>query len=334
MTTATAVPGQSAASATDWWRNRWLLFGIRRAARLAVSLWVLVTAAFLMIHLVPGDPVRAALGTTASPDMVAARRAELGLDDPLWQQYLHFLGGLFTGDLGSSTISGLPVTQTIGDRLPATLQLAALAFVLAMAIAVPLGTAMAALTRGGRRRGAELAFTSGSVLLAAVPEFLLAVVLAYVFAVRLDWFPVAGRQGPGSYVLPVVALCMGPASVLARICRVEMLSVLGQDFVRTARAKRLPPRSVYLRHALPNALTATLTLGGLLLSALVAGTVLVENVFAWPGLGSTIVQSILQKDYPVVQGVVLVYGAGVLVVNLLVDVGLALLDPRSAIREV
>ncbi|WND39222.1 ABC transporter permease [Streptomyces sp. BB1-1-1] len=333
MTTATAVPRAPAASATDWWRHRWLLFGIRRTARLVVSLWVLVTAAFLMIHLVPGDPVRAALGTTASPDMVAARRAELGLDAPLWQQYPRFLGGLFTGDLGSSTISGLPVTQTIGDRLPATLQLAGLAFVLAMAIAVPVGTAMAALTRGGRRRGAELAFTSGSVLLAAVPEFLLAVVLAYVFAVRLDWFPVAGRQGPGSYVLPVVALAMGPASVLARICRVEMLSVLGRDFVRTARAKRLPPRSVYVRHALPNALTATLTLGGLLLSALVAGTVLVENVFAWPGLGSTIVQSILQKDYPVVQGIVLVYGTGVLVVNLLVDVGLALLDPRSAIGE-
>ncbi|WP_329125008.1 ABC transporter permease [Streptomyces sp. NBC_01465] len=333
MTTATAVATAPATPASTWRANRWLRFGLRRSARLAVSLWVLVTAAFLMIHLVPGDPVRAALGMTASPGMVAARRAELGLDTPLWHQYLHFLGGLFTGELGSSTISGQPVTQTIGDRLPATLQLAGLAFVLALVIAVPLGTAMAALTRGGRRRGAELAFTSGSVLLAAVPEFLLAVVLAYVFAVRLGWFPVAGRQGPGSYVLPVLALAAGPASVLARIGRVEMLSVLSHDYVRTARAKRLPPRRVYVRHALPNALTATLTLGGLLLSALVAGTVLVENVFAWPGLGSTIVQSILQKDYPVVQGIVLVYGTGVLVVNLLVDVALALLDPRSAIRE-
>ncbi|MFF1923901.1 ABC transporter permease [Streptomyces sp. NPDC058221] len=334
MTTARAAASVPATRTADWWTNRWLLFGIRRSARLAVSLWVLVTAAFLMIHLVPGDPVRAALGMTASPGMVAARRVELGLDAPLWQQYLHFLGGLFTGDLSSSTISGQSVTQTIGDRLPATLQLAGLAFVLALAVAVPLGTVMAALTRGGRRRGTELAFTSGSVLLAAVPEFLLAVVLAYVFAVRLGWFPVAGMAGPGSYVLPVVALSIGPASVLARICRVEMLSVLAHDFVRTARAKRLPARSVYVRHALPNALTATLTLGGLLLSAMVAGTVLVENVFAWPGLGSTIVQSILQKDYPVVQGVVLVYGAGVLLVNLLVDVALALLDPRSVIREV
>ncbi|WP_406135733.1 ABC transporter permease [Streptomyces sp. NBC_01089] len=334
MTTATAVETARTAPAADRRGHRWLVFSVRRSVRLAVSLWVLVTAAFLMIHLVPGDPVRAALGMTASPDLVAARRAELGLDLPLWEQYLHFLGGLFTGDLGTSTISGRSVTQTIGARLPATLQLAGLAFVLALAIAVPLGTAMAARTRGGRRRGTELAFTAGSVLLAAVPEFLVAVVLAYVFAVRLRWFPVAGMQGPGSYVLPVVALAIGPASVLARICRVEMLSVLAQDFVRTARAKRLPPHRVHLRHALPNALTATLTLGGLLLSALVAGTVLVENVFAWPGLGSTIVQSILQKDYPVVQGVVLVYGTGVLVVNLLVDVALAVLDPRSAIREV
>ncbi|MEU6761866.1 ABC transporter permease [Streptomyces sp. NPDC046853] len=333
MTTATAVAKTATASAPDRRGNRWLRFGLRRAARLVVSLWVLVTAAFLMIHLIPGDPVRAALGMTASPDMVAARRAELGLDDPLWQQYLHFLGGLLTGDAGSSTITALPVSQTIGDRLPATVQLAGLAFVLALLVAVPLGTAMAALTRGGRRRGTELAFTSVSVFLAAIPEFLLAVVLAYVFAVRLDWFPVAGRQGPSSYVLPVFALSIGPAMVLARIGRVEMLSVLNRDYVRTARAKRLPPRRVYARHALPNALTATLTLGGLLLSALVAGTVLVENVFAWPGLGSTIVQSILQKDYPVVQGVVLVYGAGVLVVNLLVDVVLALLDPRSAIGE-
>ncbi|MFE0103570.1 ABC transporter permease [Streptomyces sp. NPDC059009] len=331
MTTAT-VGGAPPLPA--WRGNRWLLFALRRSARLMVSLWALVTAAFLMIHLIPGDPVRAALGMTASPETVAARRTELGLDDPLWQQYLHFLSGLFSGDLGSSTISGQPVAQTIGERLPATLQLAGLAFLSALAVAVPLGTVMAALTRGGRRRGAELTFTSVSVFLAVVPEFLLAVVLAYVFAVRLGWFPVAGREGPGSYVLPVLALAIGPASVLARIGRVEMLSVLGQDYVRTARAKRLPPRRVYLRHALPGALTATLTLGGLLLSAMVAGTVLVENVFAWPGLGSTIVQSILQKDYPLVQGIVLVYGAGVLAVNLLVDVALAVLDPRSAIREV
>ncbi|MBC9716586.1 ABC transporter permease [Streptomyces sp. TRM66268-LWL] len=329
----TAVLPKRVEAAYRWWDNRWAVFAARRAARLLVSLWVLLSAAFLMIHLIPGDPVRAALGMTASPQLVAARRAELGLDDPLLEQYLRFLGGVFTGDFGSSTVSGLPVAQTIGERLPATLELAGFAFLVAFAVAVPLGTVMAALTRGGRRRGAELAFTSTSVVLAVVPEFLLAVVLAYVFGVRLGWLPVAGRGEPSSYVLPVLALAIGPASVLARIGRVEMLAVLADDHIRTARAKRLRPRLVYLRHALPNALTSTLTLGGLLLSSLVAGTVLVENVFAWPGLGSTVVQSILQKDYPVVQGIVLVYGAGVLLVNLLVDVVLALLDPRSAIRE-
>jgi len=203
----------------------------------------------------------------------------------------------------------------------------------AVVVSVPLGAAMAVLTRGGRRKRGELAFTATSVVLGAIPEFLVAVGLVYVFSVQLGWVPVAGRSGPDSYLLPVVALALGPAAVLARIVRVEMLSVLGSDYIRTARAKRLPPRAIYLHHALPNALTATLTLGGLLLAGLVAGTVLVENVFAWPGLGSTIVQSIIARDYPVVQGIVLVYGVGVLLVNLVVDVALAVLDPRSTIRE-
>ncbi|MET0133295.1 MAG: ABC transporter permease [Kibdelosporangium sp.] len=313
--------------------NTWLRFAARRLGRLLVSVWVLITAAFLMIHLIPGDPVRAALGPTASPELVAARRAALGLNDPLWLQYLHYLRDLFTGELGTSMTSGLPVSQVIGDRLPATVELAVYAFALAMLISVPLGVVMAVLTRGGRRRRTELTFTSTSVVLAAIPEFLLAVGLVYVFSVQLGWAPVAGRSGPASYILPVLALSVGPAAVLARIVRVEMLTVLDADFVRTARAKRLPKRVIYLRHALPNALTATITLGGLLLSSLVAGTVLVENVFAWPGLGSTIVQSILAKDYPTVQGVVLVYGIGVLGVNLLVDIALAVLDPRSTIRE-
>ncbi|GAB3892126.1 ABC transporter permease [Kibdelosporangium lantanae] len=311
----------------------WTGFAVRRTARLVVSVLVLVTAAFLMIHLIPGDPVRAALGPTAPVDLVNARRAALGLDDPLWLQYLHYLRDLVTGDMGTSMVSGIPVAQVIGDRLPATAELAGYAFGLAALVAVPLGVGMAVLTRGGRRRPVELAFTTTSAVLAVIPEFLLAVGLVYVFAVQLGWAPVAGRAGPASYVLPVLALAVGPASVLSRIMRVEMLAVLQADYVRTARAKRLPNRVVYLRHALPNALTATLTVGGLLLSAMVAGTVLVENVFAWPGLGSTIVQSIIAKDYAVVQGIVLVYGLGVLVVNLAVDVLLALLDPRSTIRR-
>jgi peptide/nickel transport system permease protein len=324
-TTTTAIPRVA--------DNAWVRFAVRRLGRLLVSVWVLVTAAFAMIHLIPGDPVRAALGSTAPVELVNARRAALGLDDPLWLQYVRYLGDLFAGKLGTSMTSGLPVSDVIGDRLPATVELAVYAFGLALVVAVPLGVVMAVLTRGGRRRRGEMTFTSTTVVFAAIPEFLLAVGLVYVFAVNLGWAPVAGQAGPESYVLPVLALAVGPAAVLARIVRVEMLAVLQADYIRTARAKRLPDRLIYLRHALPNALTATITVGGLLLSAMVAGTVLVENVFAWPGLGSTIVSSILAKDYAVVQGVVLVYGIGVLLVNLVVDVVLALLDPRSTIRE-
>ncbi|MCL7380526.1 ABC transporter permease [Streptomyces sp. 35G-GA-8] len=328
-TSTTVAPGARAGVRG----SPWLLFARRRLGRFVVSLWVLVTTAFLMIQLVPGDPVRASLGLSAPAELVEARRQALGLDDPVWVQYGHYLGGLFTGDFGMSMGSDLPVSQVIGDRLPATLELAVLAFAVVVVVAIPVGVLSAVLTRGGRRRGGELAFTSVSVLLAAVPEFLVAVGLVALFAVRLGWFPVAGGDGASAYVLPVVAMAVGPAAVLARIVRVEMLSVLGADFIRTARAKRLPARAVYLRHALPNALTAALTLGGLMFTSMVAGTVLVENVFAWPGLGSTIVSSILEKDYPLVRGIVLVYGIAVLLVNLTVDVLLALIDPRSTIRE-
>jgi peptide/nickel transport system permease protein len=329
----TAVTTTKATTSTASSGTSWLPFARRRAVRFATSLWALVTAAFLMIHLIPGDPVREALGLTAQPDVVAARREALGLNDPLLVQYWNYLGDLVRGDFGVSLVSGTPVADLIGDRLPATVQLAVLAFLVVVLVAVPVGVGMAVLTKGGRRRGGELGFTSVSVVVAAIPEFLLAVALVSLFAVTLGWFPVAGNDAAGSWVLPVLALALGPAAVLARMVRVELLSVLGNDFVRTARAKRLPARLVYLRHALPNALTATLTLGAMMLAALVAGTVLVENVFAWPGLGSTIVGSIQQKDYPAVQGIVLVYGTGVLLVNLAVDVVLALLDPRSTIRE-
>ncbi|MFB6931378.1 ABC transporter permease [Streptomyces chartreusis] len=314
-------------------RSPWVAFAMRRLWRILISFWVLLTATFLMIHLIPGDPVRSALGFNAPIEVVKSEQQALGLNDPLWLQYLHYVQNLFSGHLGVSIATKQSVSQIIGDRLPATLEVSILAFVLVMAIAIPIGVFMAVTTRGGQRRSRELAFTSTSVLLATIPEFLTAVALVYVFGVQLRWFPVAGRGDAGSYVLPVVSLAIGPAAVLARIVRVEMLTVLGNDFIRTARAKRLPARLVYGRHALPNALTATLTVGGMMLTGLIAGTVLVENVFAWPGLGSMIVQSILGKDYPVVQGIVLIYGVGVLLVNLIVDVSLAVLDPRSAIRE-
>jgi len=326
-------PADEQSAAASFLTNPWIRFLLRRFGRLVVSTWVLVTVGFLMIHLVPGDPVRSALGPDASHALVEERRQALGLGDPLWQQYLDYLGHLLSWNLGESILSGQQVTELLAESLPPTLEIALLGFAFAIVVSVPLGTAMAALTRGGRGRRMELTFTSTSVVVGAIPEFLLAVGLVYVFAVKLEWVPIATRSGADSYILPVLALGIGPALILARILRVELLAVLGADFVRTARAKRMPFWRINVRHALPNALTAVLTLAGLLVGGMVAGTVLVETVFAWPGLGSTIVESIVAKDYPVVQAIVLVYGVGVLLINLLVDIALAIIDPRSTIQE-
>ena len=330
MTTVTTRVAEDPARISD---HRWPRFILRRTGRLLVSLWALITASFLMIHLVPGDPVRSALGPSASAELVESRRASLGLNDPIWEQYLHYIQGVLTGDLGTSIGSQLPVAQTIAQRLPATAALAGLAFIVAILIAIPIGVAVAIATQRGRARGLELGFSSTSVLLGSIPDFLLGVTLVAVFGVQLGWLPVAGRDGALSYILPVLALALGPAAVLARIVRIEVLAVLETDFVRTAHSKRLRTRRINLRHVLPNAITATLTLGGLILSSLVAGTVLVETVFAWPGLGSTIVSSIQTKDYPLVQGTVLVYGLGVLLVNTMVDAALAVLNPQSTVAE-
>jgi peptide/nickel transport system permease protein len=306
---------------------------LRRLVRFAVSLVVLVLASFAMIHLIPGDPVRASLGPAAPIELVQARTAALGLDQPILTQLTTYVSGLLSGDMGTSFLTGEPVAEVIAARLPNTLALALLATVIALLAAIPLGMWAAVRTENGRHRGTEAAFGTATGTVVAVPEFLYAIALVTVFAITLRAFPPAGKDGLESYVLPVLALAIGPIGMIARIARVETLRVLGTDYVRLARAKRLPAGRLYLRHVLPNTLTATLTLGGLLLSSLIAGSVLVEYVFAWPGLGLKIVEAITQKDYPVAQGVILVYGAIVLLVNLLVDVVLSLSDPTSAIKE-
>ena len=311
----------------------WTRFLLRRTGRLLASLACLVVASFALIHFVPGDPVRAALGVTAPVELVESRRRLLGLDRPILEQFWSYLSGLLHGDLGTSLTSSLPVSKVIGDRFVSTAVLAGLAFAVVMVVALPLGMLLGILTRDGRRRRLELAFVALANTLTGIPSFLLAVGAVTLFSVGLSLLPVAGRSGPGSWVLPVFTLAAGPAATLALIVRVETLRVLSQDYMRTARAKRLPTRLLYLRHALPNMLTAALTLGGLLLGGLVAGTVLVENVFAWPGLGTTIVGSINSKDYPLVQGVVLVLGGAVLVINLVVDLLVAVFDPRSTVLE-
>jgi peptide/nickel transport system permease protein len=311
----------------------WGSFLLRRLGRLAISTFVLVTVAFVMVRLIPGDPVRNALGIHASQAVVDAKREALGLNLPLWEQYLHFWQGLFTGNLGDSFSLQIPVTTVIGQRLPATLELAILALLVMLVLAVPIGIAAAALTRGGRNRGFELGYTAVSGLFAVIPEFLIGVALVYLFAVSTQLLPVAGRAGPESYILPVAALSIGSVAGMSRIVRTEALVVLDQDYIRTARAKRMSRWRLYLRHALPNLLTSALTIGGLVLGALIAGTVLVETIFSWPGLGLTIVDSIRNKDFPLAQGVVIVYGLIVLLVTLIVDIVLVLLDPRSAHKE-
>lgn len=330
MTVELAAPVVRPAS---WLGGRWVRFTIRRTGRLLVSAWALATAAFLMVHAVPGDPVRAALGPSAPASLVDAKRTSLGLDRPLLEQYLTYLGNLVSGDLGTSIVTQVEVSETVRLGLPATVTLAVAAFALAVAVSVPLGVGIAVLTQRGRRRRTEMVFAGTTIVMGTIPDFMLGLLLVFVFAVNLQWLPVAGRDGPASYVLPVVALSSVAIAILARIMRVEMLTVLDADYMRTARAKRLPALRIHLVHALPNAATSTLTIGGLLLGGMVAGTVMVENVFAWPGLGGSLVRSMLGKDYPLVQGIVLVYGVLVLLIQTAVDVLLAVLDPRSTIGD-
>lgn len=310
-----------------------LAFVLRRLLRAVVSLVIVLVASFFLVHLVPGDPVRAALGPTVSPEAVEALRHSLGLDLPLWQQFVDYVGGLFTGDLGVSVSTQRPVGATLAERLPTTLLLSVLSFLIAALGAFPIGVATAVSARSGRRRAVDLGVSGFLGVLIAIPNFLLAVLLISLFSVGLQAFPPAGWGQPSQVVLPVIALAIGPLAYLARIVHVEMLRVLDEPYITTARSKRLPAQILYLRHALPNIVAASLTAGGVVLVGLVAGTVLIETVFVIPGIGSTIVSSITTKDYPLIQGVVLVYAVLVLAANLVIDLALAVLDPRSTIAE-
>jgi peptide/nickel transport system permease protein len=295
---------------------------------------VLITVSFAMIHAIPGDPVRTALGgITAQPELVEARRHDLGLDRPLPEQYVTYLSDTVTGDFGTSIITGQPVSEIIADRLPNTLRLVGAAFVFTIVVAYPLGLGMAILTQNGRHRKTEVAFAGATGFVQAIPDFVLATALVALFGVTWQVLPVAESSGASAYVLPVLSLTLGSIAVLSRVIRLEALRVLGEDYIRTARSKRLPARIVYIRHALPNMLTASLTISGLFLAGLVAGTVLVENVFAWPGIGSTVVRSVIARDYPIALTLSLLLAAITLTVNLVVDILLAIIDPRSVLKE-
>jgi peptide/nickel transport system permease protein len=301
-----------------------LTYLAQRLAGAVVVVFGVITIVFLLIHLIPGDPVEVMLGEAASATDRAALRAAMGLDQPVMVQFAHYLHGLLRFDLGTSLQSHRPVIDLLRERLPSTLLLAGVALVFTLAMALPLGV-LAAVRRGSPWDGGAMTF---SMLGVSLPNFWLGPLLILVFSLWLGWFPVSGRGGPGAVVLPAVTLGTGLAAVLSRMVRSSLLEVLGEDFIRTARAKGLPPHRVILHHGLRNALLPVITLLGLQLGALLAGAVITETVFSWPGIGLLTIEAIQSRDYPVVQACVLLISLGYVLANLLTDIAYAWADPR------
>ena len=296
----------------------------RRLLLLIPTVLGVLTLVFFLVHLIPGDPVEVMLGETASSADLNQLRADLGLNRPLGEQYVRFLGGLVHGDLGRSFFYRKPVLAVIGAALPATALLAAAALVVALLIALPVGV-IAAVRRD--KLTDRLALV-GSLVGVSMPNFWLGPMLIILFSFRLGWLPVSGRDGAASLVLPAVTLGVALSAILVRMTRASMLDVLGEDYLRTARAKGVGERTVIARHALRNALLPVVTIVGLQFGALLSGAVITENVFAWPGVGTLLIQAITARDYPLVQGCVLVISLCYVAVNFLTDALYTLIDPR------
>jgi ABC-type dipeptide/oligopeptide/nickel transport system permease component len=279
---------------------------------------------FMLVHLVPGDPVEVMLGESASGADRAQLRAELGLDQPVIVQFGQYLAKLAQGDFGTSIHSGEPISALLAQRFPATIKLALLALLIAVSIGLPLGI-LAALKAN---RWPDRVATTVSLTLSAMPHFWLGPLLMLVFALWLGWLPVSGMDSPASIFLPALTLGFGLAAILTRMTRASLLEVLNEDFVRTARAKGLDESTVILGHALRAALLPVVTVLGLQMGSLLAGTVITETVFAWDGIGRLLVESIEKRDYPVTQACVLVIALSYVLVNLCTDLLYARLDPR------
>ena len=288
------------------------------------ALWLVLTLVFLMIHIVPGDPVEQMLGEGAAPGQAAQLRHALGLDRPWHKQYARYFWLLVHGDLGQSFKFQAPVGRVIFERYPATLQLAFLALVVCAAIAIPSGM-LAAYRRGQSPDRAVGLFTLFGL---AFPNFALGPVLILVFSIELGLLPVSGRGGPLNYLLPAATLGAALAAILTRMVRGAMLEELSSDYVRTARAKGLSTRVVLVRHAFRNALIPIITILGLQFGTLLAGTIVTETIFSWPGIGRLTVQAISARDYPLLQGCILVIVISYVAVNLLTDLLYSVIDPR------
>jgi len=307
-------------------------YALRRLAQMAPALFLVSVAVFMIIHLIPGDPAKIIAGPNATDEQLAALTRQFGLDRPLWEQYVTWLGNALTGNLGHSFINNYPVNQMIALRVPATLELALAATFIAVIIAFPLGI-LAALRPGSL---VDLLSTLFAALSFAVPGFWLAILLILFFSLRLQWLPPSGRpdfadqpvEHVKALIMPALTLGIALAAKLARYLRSAMLDVLDRDYVRTARAKGLQERAVIVRHVLRNALIPVITVLGLQTGDLLSGAIIVESVFAWPGVGRLTVQAIGWRDYALLQADVLYIVLAFMVINLLTDLTYGFFDPR------
>jgi len=297
---------------------------IQRLTSLFTVIFGVLLLTFLLIHLVPGDPVDVMLGESANMADRAALRADLGLNQPLIQQFGHYVAKLMQGDFGQSIHTQTPIVELIKARYPATVKLALLSLLIGIVIGVPLGV-FAALKAGHWQ---DFVVTIVSVRLSAMPAFWLGPVLMLIFAVWLGWLPVSGMDTGTSIILPAITLGFGLSAILTRMTRTSLLEVLNDDYIRTARAKGLSERTVILRHALRAALLPIITIVGLQMGSLLAGTVITETIFSWDGIGRLLVESIEKRDYPVTQACVLIVALSYVLVNLLTDILYRLADPR------
>ncbi len=314
-----------------------LRYALKRLLSLFISLFVASLIIFFVIEIAPGDPASFMLGINAQPETIANLRAELGLDVPKLQRYLNWVGGMLSGDFGTSYTYRTPVAQMIMDRLSVSLPLAVYGLILSVLIGLPAG--IYAATRRGRI--GDMAVMGATQLGVAVPNFWFAMMLVLLFAIRLQWFSAGGFPGweKGLWVslhaltLPAICLALPQAAILARVMRSALLDVLGEDFMRTARAKGLSRSQAVWRHGVRNAFIPVLTIIGLQIAFLLAGAIIIEQVFYLPGLGRLIFQSIQARDLIVVESVVMLLVFSVIMVNFLVDLAYALIDPRLRSRE-
>jgi peptide/nickel transport system permease protein len=299
-------------------------FIARRILSTIPALWLILTMVFLLAHVVPGDPVQQMLGESARPEDILRMRHALGLDRPLLAQYADYLSNTLRGNLGTSFRFHAPVAKIVGLHLPATLELAVAALLVCIVIAVPAGL-LAAQRPGGLE---DHAVSVLSLFGLSVPNFALGPLLILVFSVYLGWLPVSGRGGIAHLVLPAITLGAALAAILTRMVRATVMEELASDYVRTARAKGLSESAVLVRHALRNSLIPILTILGLQFGTLLAGAIVTETIFAWPGIGRLAVQAINSRDYPLLQGCILVTTLCYVLVNLLADLLYAVADPR------